>query len=437
MSDVSQPSVPPPSAPPPSTPAPAPQHAEVPVDQSPVSSPTPLGEQAPPKPPGQQDNKSSHVSRREALQNAFARSKQAQDEAVKDAPKRKVGIGDNHPPEPIEAEAKKPPTTAQVAERYRESGKFARDPAKADQTPPGEQPQPGQQSGQPARPKPLDERAPFREPPGRFSDQAKTEWAAAPESVRGAVHQMAREFQGAYERYRGSHEVMQELQPYHDLATKQGTTLRKAFDNYYAMEGKLRSDLVGGLDVLVQNVARGQNLRKADGSLINLQDVALHIISMTPEQQQLSAQRNQQSSAEMKIGQLHQQVDQLSQGISQLLYREKFTQTRSQVDQFAQKHPRFDELSDLIKSELDLGFTLEQAYARADRLRPAPPQAAQTRNTPAQTRKTSISGAPDGNGRPSVTTRPSDGRQRTNGEAKHPTRREAIAKAMRRVGNGV
>ena len=276
----------------------------------------------------------------------------------------------------------------------------------------------------------LDETARYREPPGRFSDQAKTEWAAAPESVRGAVYTMAREFQGAYEKYRGDHEVMQELRPYHDLATKQGTSLRKAFDNYYGMEQKLRGDLVGGLDVIVQN------LRLVDpnsGRPITMHDVAHHIVNMTPEQHQLTAQRNQQTSADMRIGQLHQTVERQSQILDQMLYQQKFAGTRAQVDQFAAAHPRFDELSDLIKTELDHGYPLEVAYQRADKLRPN--TAPQTRNTPAQTRKTSISGAPDG-GNKSANTRPSDG-QRRNGEAKHPTRREAIAKAIRRVGNGV
>ena len=59
---------------------------------------------------------------------------------------------------------------------------------------------------------------------------------------------MAQEFQGAYEKYRGDYEVMEQLRPYHDLATKQGTSLRQAFDNYYGMEQKLRQDLIGGLE---------------------------------------------------------------------------------------------------------------------------------------------------------------------------------------------
>ena len=197
------------------------------------------------------------------------------------------------------------------------------------------------------------------------------------------------------------------------------------------MEQKLRSDLVGGLDVIVQN------LRLVDpnsGRPITMHDVAHHIVNMTPEQHQLTAQRNQQTSADMRIGQLHQTVERQSQIVNQLLYEKKFAGTRAQVDQFAEAHPRFDELSDLIKTELDHGYPLEVAYQRADKLRPN--TAPQTRNTSAQTRKTSISGAPDGGNNKSANTRPSDG-QRRNGEAKHPTRREAIAKAIRRVGNGV
>ena len=435
MSDTTQPSAPPPSAPA----APAPMQAEVPVNEAPVSQPQPIGDQAPPKPPGQDSNKSSQISRREAIQNAFARSKQAQEEAAKDAPKRaKPGMGHNQPPEPMEkaAEAKKPvekPTAAEAAQRYREGGKFARDPAKqtppesAEQTPPGQQPAGQSQQTKVAQ---LDKSAPYREPPGRFADSAKTEWHATPETVRGAVHQMAREFHGAYEKLRGDHEVMEELRPYHDLATKQGTSLRRAFDNYYSMEQKLRADPIGGLDMIVQNL----RLPSADGRPVTLSDIAHHVVTMTPEQHQLTATRNQQTSSDQRIGQLHQQVEQLSQGMGQLLYQQRYAGTAAQVHQFAEAHPRFDELSDLIKSELDLGFPLEVAYQRADKLRPT--HAAQTRTHSAQTRKTSISGAPDG-GKGSATTRPSDGQRRTNGEAKHPTRREAIAKAMRSVGNGV
>lgn len=447
MSDTTQPSAPPPSAPaaPQATP-PSPPQTEVPVNETPTSTQTPIGSQAPPKPPA--------VARREALENAFAKAREAQEEAKKNAPAReRPGMGHNKPPEAMAKEKAGPEKIADKTERtsqpsaqqqrYREGGKFAKDPAKAEQPAPqpaAEAPQPGQQQHplEKALPpiKPLDERAPYREPPGRFSEQAKQEWHAAPESVRGAVYTMAREFKGAYDAYKADHGVMEELRPYHDLATKQGTSLRKAFDNYYAMEQKIRGDLVGGLDTIVQNAARGMGLKGPHGGPLTFMDVAQHVVSMTPEQHQLVQQRNSQTSAEMQIAKLYQQVEQQNQTLSQMVYQQRFAGTRAEVDRFAEQHPRFDELADQIKIELDLGFPLEQAYARADKLRPSSaPQAAQTRTQSAQTRKTSISGAPDGGTR-SANTRPSAG-QRRNGEAKHPTIQEALERSMRRVGNGV
>jgi len=215
MSDTSTPSAPPPSAPttPQAQPAP-PTQTEVPVNEAPVNSQTPIGSQAPPKPPA--------VARQESLEKAFARAREAQEEA-KNA--KRPGMGHNKPPEAMAKEKALPDKVADKTERtgkpsetqqrYREGGKFAKDPAKAEQpAAEAKQPeQPGQQAETPATPKikPLDETARYREPPGRFSEQAKTEWAAAPESVRGAVYTMAKEFQGAYEKYRGDHGVMEEL----------------------------------------------------------------------------------------------------------------------------------------------------------------------------------------------------------------------------------
>jgi hypothetical protein len=437
MSDTTQPSAPPPSTPAPAQPTP-PQQTEVPVNEAPVSAPTPIGDQAPPKP--------AHVARQEALEKAFAKATEAQAAAKRERP----GMGHNKPPEAMAREPEKAADKAErtgkpseAQQRYREGGKFAKDPAKAE-PPKAEPPQPGQQQlplgEQPAKQakqpiKPLDERAPYREPPGRFSEQAKQEWHSSPESVRGAVYQMAREFQGAYEKYKGDHTVMEELRPYQDLVTKQNTSIRKALDNYYGIEQKIRQDWVGGIDIVVQNVARANGWKRPDGGPITVQDFAAHVLSMSPEQHRMSRQENSQTSAEMRIGQLHQQVEEQNQILRQMVYQQKFAGTRAEVDKFAEQHPRFDELADQIKLELDLGFPLEQAYARADKLRPSSaPQAAQTRTQSAQTRKTSISGAPDGNG--VANTRPSAG-QRRNGEAKHPTIQQALERAARRVGNGV
>ena len=444
MSDVSGATPPPaaaPSAPAPQAAPPAPAQTEVPVNQTPVDQPRPIGDQAPPKPEGQESNKQSHSSRREALTASVCpRQGGAGGGGQEDTKARQAG----HGPQPAtggdgqggRARPRKP------ASHQRDSSDTAR-AASLPAIPASHRQNSNSYRWASSRAssvqqiKPLADNAPYRDAPKRWSEQTQQEWHATPESVRGAVYNMAREFQGAYQKYKADHDTMEELRPYHDLASKQGTNLRKAFDNYYGMELKLREDLVGGLDVIVQNVARSQGLTGPHGGPLTIQDVAHHIATMSPEQRQLTQQRNLQQSSEQRLGQVQQQVEQQNQVLNQILYQQKYTYTRSQVDQFAESHPRFDELGDLIKSELDLGFSLEQAYTRADRLRPSGTQAAQTRTQSAQTRKTSISGAPDG-GRNSGNTRPSDGQRRSaNGEAKHPTRREALERAIRRAGNGV
>jgi hypothetical protein len=104
--------------------------------------------------------------------------------------------------------------------------------------------------------------------------------------------------------------------------------------------------------------------------------------------------------------------------------QQQFVYTRSQVDQFADSHPRFDELGPAIEQELKLGFDLEAAYRRADALYPTT-HAPQTRTTPAQTRiaDKSIHGNPDVTGS-NPASRPK----------KQVGRREAIQGAMRAAG---
>jgi hypothetical protein len=383
---------------------------EVAIEQNPVSSPQPVGQQAPDKPVG--DIKGSEhrpQSRREAIQAAFERASnpklQPDRRTEKPAPKpAEAKPGHNNPPEETEKfDLKKRP------EPHREQGRFARAPDAEPSQPPRQQPR--QQSR-------LPETAPYRDPPPRMADHAKAEWAKAPESVRGEVHRMHAEFDGAYRRFRGDHETMNSIRPFHDMATQHGTTLARALNNYVSMEQRLRSDVIGGLDIIVNNL----NLRTPDGQKLGLRDIAYHVLSQSPETHKLVQAQNAQSALNQQIGQLHQMVNSLAQGQQRMHFNEQFHHTRSAVDRFADSHPRFDELGDLIENELRLGFDLDTAYRRAELLRPT--RAAQTRNPSAQTRPAdkSISGAPDAG--------PSNGTSR---REKPVGRREAIEKAIRAV----
>ena len=392
--------------------APAPAANEVQINPAPVTPPAPLGPQAPDKPVEERRPE----SRRESIQRAF-------DKASKDKPKpteAKAKIGHNQPPEETDKiDLKQPPKR----ELHREGGRFA----KAPDQPGKSQELPGQVPGQPAgqqRVNPLPATDPYREPPSRWVDEAKVEWAAAPAKVREEVHRMAHEFDGAYRKYRGDHETMNSIRHFHDMAQQHGTTLDRALHNYVSMENKLRSDVVGGLDVIVNNLNLQARDENGQSRKLTLRDVAYHILNQSPEQHRITQTNNVAQAAQHQIGALHQEVSGLKQALQQMHTGLQFNHTRSAVDQFADAHPRFDELGDLIEQELQFGFDLHTAYQRAERLRPETTTAQTRVPAPAQTRSDkSISGAPDSG--------PSNGKQRKSGKV--PTREEAIADAIRRV----
>lgn len=406
MSDVT---IAPNASPPPAAPS-----NDVVINPTPVNPTTPVGSQAPDKPAETRETRPT--SRREAIQQAFEKA-----QASRPKPKAaEAKIGHNQPPEETKVERakpdpidlRKPPSDQPQREpQPREQGRFA---PRAPDNATGAQP-----ASQPAQ---LPETAPYRAAPPRMTEKAKAEWHATPESVRGDVHRMHHEFSRAYERYRGDNEVMNTIRPFQEMAQQQGTTLERALSNYTQMEQKLRQDVVGGLDIIVSNL----NLRAPDGQKLTLQDVAYHILNQSPDQHKLRQAQNAQTAQTQQIGQLHQMVQTLARGIGQMQYERKFSHTRSALDHYADngKHPRFDELGDLIEQEIKLGFDLDTAYRRAELLRPAT-HAAQTRTTSAQTRSPdrSIHGAPDAG--------PSNGTRRANG--KPVGRREAIASAIKRA----
>jgi len=414
----------------------------VPINPSPTTPPSPVSNQAPAKPVSRAEGG------RESIQKAFAKARE------ENPPKpREAKIGDNNPPEETKVERAAPPPKkakderpdpidlrkrpvdqpqAEAKPRERgEHGHFAaRESAQSAKS--AQKSATGvQKSAQPMRE--LPPTAPYAKPPQRMSEAGKADWHATPETVRGAVHQLHSEFSQAYQKFKGDHEVMNTIRPFEELAKKQGTNLNKALINYVSMESKLRNDVVGGLDLIVNNL----NLRHDDGTpqgrQLTLTDVAWHIINQTPEQRQLVQQRNAAAAQKQQLDAQARKIAQLEQQNKQVQYERAYVHTRGAVDQYAQSHPRLDELGDLITQEVQLGFDLDTAYRRAELLRPATqaPQtrthAAQTRTTSAQTRPTdrSISGAPSG---------PSNGTGRPRPSA---SPRDAVANAIKRVGGAL
>ena len=176
---------------------------EVPINPNPVSPPQPIGSQAPPAPVGDVEGSKLHPqSRREAARESIRKAFERTTEPGPAKPR----MGHNQPPEEMKKEKAEPPKgpplnlkkrpvdqepqasgvhTPSAARERGEHGHFA----------PKETTQPA--AGGQAVQKQLPPHAPYREPPRRMDAQAKAEWAAAPESVRGAVTRMHKEFSAA------------------------------------------------------------------------------------------------------------------------------------------------------------------------------------------------------------------------------------------------
>jgi hypothetical protein len=213
---------------------------------------------------------------------------------------------------------------------------------------------------------------------------------------------------------------MNGIRQFQQMAKEHGTTLQRALSNYTTMEKKLVSDPHAAFEMIVSNL----NLRTPEGQKLTYRDLAYDYLQQSPEQHKLIQAQNAQSAQGYQLGALHQKVDAIANGFQQMQYAQAHSYTRSAVDQFADSHPRFDELGPAIEREIQFGFDLDTAYQRAERLYPAT-HAAQTRQTTpsAQTRSDrSISGAP--------TSSPSDGRR---GNGKPISSREAAANAVRAV----
>jgi len=421
MSDVA---IAPPSAAPSDTPQTSQGSAnlsEVPVDTSQVGRPNPLGPQAPDAPEG----RSRSIG--EAVQRAMDRAERPQPKGERPPqkappPPAEAKAGHNQPPEETpKLNLKKRPEDQPGAQAVRDRGEHGHFAPK-EQTNNAQSTKSNSVGEQTAPYKTLPDHVPFAAPPPRVSERARRDWADTPETVRGDVYRLHQEAEGIYRRYRGDHEAMQPIRHFHEMARSQGTTLDKALNNYVSMEAKLRQDVVGGLDVIVNNL----NMVRQDGSRVDLRDIAYHILSQSPEQLQQVQHNNQLGAAGQQIGSLHQEIQGLKSYLQQMQYQQQFASTRSAVDQFADTHPRLDELGEVIKRELASGYPLDEAYRRAELLHPAT-HADQTRTTPAQTRQLtdrSISGSP--------AVAPSNGAVRRKDPSKSP--RDAAANAMRAFG---
>jgi hypothetical protein len=229
-------------------------------------------------------------------------------------------------------------------------------------------------------------------PPSRFAKAAQEAWAQAPDVIRAEVARMEAELTKGLNDYQ---ERFAPLKQFDDMARQSGKTLDTVLHQYVGMERQLAADPVAGFALIAQNM--GLNPVQWAQTIIDRFNGA-----------------PQQPGLPVELAPVVQTVQELKREIEQERQTRAQREFEAHVERFAADKPRFGELADTIVEMIQTGFakSLEDAYAKAERLNPAPPapQAppAITRTAdPAQTRKASLSvtGSP-GNGSDPMSRKP-------------------------------
>lgn len=250
----------------------------------------------------------------------------------------------------------------------------------------------------------------YPEPPSRFHESAKAEWASAPESVRAEATRAVQELERGIEKYRASAERYEAVRQYDEIARSNGRDLSQSLRKVVEVENALRQNPITGLDAVLREIGP----RKADGSPLTLFELAHSIVKQNPDQRALQ-QNNTIASLQSEIAQLKTAVQQ-TQGF---VKEQQLAPGVAIMREFEQKNPRFAEVqnevaavlkSGLVPSHLSPAEKLDRAYktviynidgALPDAQTVPAPQTTQGAQTAAPTAKPlnpagqkSVSGAP-------------------------------------------
>jgi len=220
--------------------------------------------------------------------------------------------------------------------------------------------------------KPEAEREPERqgekrpEPPARFSEAAKTVWRNVP---REAQHEIAR-WEKESEEARPRLERYESIREFDELAKSNGRDLRESLVKINQFENMMRTNPVGALNSILQEIGP----RKPDGSAVSLLEVAQHIVSQGQDGYQRTIQQAQHQTEQDRQQQAAEQQQRVQMEQNKQLVRLAY------IEPFRAAHPRYDELedhiamvlnSDMVDKSLSPPDRLARAYEVAERIIPA------------------------------------------------------------------
>lgn len=284
---------------------------------------------------------------------------EAKPEPKDDKPKEPVSTRDalKKAAEKVEAESKaaeKPKPAEDKGPTRSENGKFA----PKEGTEPAEKPAHATET-KPATEPPKAAKSAY-EPPVSYSPEAKAEWHAVPETTKAAIAKREAEMQAGSDKYKADREAFEPIRQFHEMARAGGTKLETALQSYVSTEQLLRSDPIKGLESICSNLG------------LSLKQVAEHVLNQPADQQQ--------TAKDVELAQLKRELSEIKQGFTSFKGDLESREVQQTIHAFKAdpKHTRFDELQPDIGMFLQTGRanTLSEAYEMAERLNPAPHQAA-------------------------------------------------------------
>ncbi|MER8741564.1 hypothetical protein NKH54_00635 [Mesorhizobium sp. M1004] len=256
-----------------------------------------------------------------------------------------------------------------------------------------------QQPGKPAetaKTEPGKTQTSHAEAPARFKSDAAAmaEWEKAPDPVKAAVHRSIRELEAGIEKHRVPAEEFEKVRDFHELATKNNTTMRDAMTRYTNLERTLLSDPLKGIEAV------------CDYAGISLRQLAAHVMGQKPDEVQ--------GQNDATIQQLKREIETLKHsvgGVTNTMQQQHVATIDAQVQKFAVDNPRFEDLAEDIAFFLKSGKTadLAEAYKLAEMLNPDPAASTTTVSAAPQTRTAQDPQAQTLKGQKSITGAPSAG----------------------------
>ena len=274
--------------------------------------------------------------------------------------------------------------------------------------------------------------------PDRFKAEAKAEWANTPDVVKDEVVRMRTELEAGFEKYRAGAERYEQLRQLDEYVAQNSSEkdMGKLLTNYMNFERWMRSDFNSALDALFEKAG------------VSPLDYAERVLEAAINGDAQGNGTQPQAQHDPMLDQVNQKLDLLMEDRQQRAESEQNQQIAGIIDRFiagdpqnnVPPHPRYKELEGDIEKLLTSGLasTLEEAYDKADRMKPATDGASfsdpfsQTEAAPAP-RPDPDPQAQTERGQKSISGAPSSG---SNPSSRKPSKsiREALTRAVDQVG---